>query len=667
MSNRLANETSPYLRQHADNPVDWYPWGDDAFNRARAENKPVHLSVGYAACHWCHVMAHESFENPDIATLMNEHFINIKVDRQERPDIDDIYQKVVQMMGQGGGWPLTVFMTPDAEPFFAGTYFPPREGYGRPAFPQLLIGLNDLWLNKRQELDSYVKQFMQGYSKIESGYHSHSLPLEKDIPLTSALFFAKNTDLQHGGMKGSPKFPMPACYNLILRIYYRTQSPELLKALESTLDGMANGGIFDHLGGGFARYSVDEQWLVPHFEKMLYDNAQLVKLYADAFRLTGNTRWKQVFEKTIAYILRDMTHPEGGFYASEDADSEGEEGKFYVWTQAEVNALSGDADGALACHALGITEQGNFENHQNILHRPVKLDAAEELRLETICKQLFAAREKRVHPGRDDNILTNWNALMIQGLCSAFQATGKTDYLAAAQKAANFIVSNMTMPDGGIYHVWREGVSKIAGFLDDYTYMANALLDLYEVTFLPHYLERSIHLVNLVLEKFWDNGFYFTPEDGEKLVHRPRSPYDNTCPSGISTAVLALLRLHELTGKESWLDYAQQTLAQYHSAASQNPFNFAHLLAAMDFMQTSPVTLVFAGERSSPSLQKLVDISHRIYMPSRILAFADDVPIGEGKQAVNAQASVYICRNQTCEQPLTSPNELKKRLLKLQT
>lgn len=665
MANRLAKETSPYLLQHADNPVDWYPWGEDAFNRARKENKPVHLSVGYSACHWCHVMAHESFENPHIARLMNEHFINIKVDRQERPDIDDIYQKVVQMMGQGGGWPLTVFMTPAGEPFFGGTYFPPVEGYGRPGFAQLLLTLSDLWLNKRSELNGYVEQFLQGYTRLDSHLNIRELSKEKDTPLTAALFFANNTDGKHGGMNGAPKFPIPSCYNLILRLYSRTHDPVLLKSLELTLDGMANGGIYDHLGGGFARYSVDEQWLVPHFEKMLYDNAQLVSLYADAYRLTGYKKWKQIFEETITYVLRDMTHPEGGFYASEDADSEGKEGTFYVWTVAEVKAVLGQSDGATACRIYGITEQGNFEDHKNVLHRPAALNAAEEEQLQNFRQLLFDAREKRVRPERDENIIVSWNALMIQGLCMAYQATGNISYLAAARKAADFIAEKMTMPDGGLYHVWREGVPKIAGFLDDYAFLANALLDLYESAFLPHYLKRAIHLVDLILEKFWDNGFYFTPADGEQLVHRPRAPYDNACPSGNSSSVFALLRLHELTGKKSYLEYAEQVLGQYNAAASQNPFNFAHFLAALDFMQSLPVAIVFAGDRAEQGMEQLIGVTHRSYLPSRILAFAADVSIGQGKEAVNEQAAAYICRNRTCEQPLTSTETLRERLLKL--
>jgi len=367
MPNRLAKETSPYLQQHGENPVDWYPWGEEAFRRAREEDKPVHLSVGYAACHWCHVMAHESFENSDVASLMNERFVNIKVDRQERPDIDEIYQKVVQMMRQGGGWPLTVFMTPAGEPFFGGTYFPREDRYGRPGFVRLLDGLSEAWKTKRSDIRGQVEQFLRGYVVLEEHLFEGEAPDGEDIPLEAARSFAENTDPRYGGLGSAPKFPNPACHDLVLRAYHRTHEPTLLRSLERTLDRMADGGIYDHLGGGFARYSVDERWAVPHFEKMLYDNGQLVKLYADAYRLTGNQKWRRVFEDSIAYVLRDMTHAGagrdgGGFYASEDADSEGEEGKFYVWTPTAVNAVLGKQDGEIACRAYGVSEQGNFEH-----------------------------------------------------------------------------------------------------------------------------------------------------------------------------------------------------------------------------------------------------------------------------------------------------------------
>ena len=658
MSNRLSLETSPYLRQHAGNPVDWYPWGEEAFRRAREEDKPVHVSVGYAACHWCHVMAHESFENPDIARLMNEHFINIKVDRQERPDLDDIYQKVVQMMGQGGGWPLTVFVTPQGEPFFGGTYFPPEERYGRPGFAQVLLGLSAAWKERRPELRTQVEQFLKGYRVLDERLVGGAAPTRGDVPAKSARAFAANTDPVHGGFGDAPKFPNPSCHDLMLRVYHRTREPRLLAAVERTLDHMAAGGIVDHLGGGFARYSVDARWAVPHFEKMLYDNGQLVKLYADAYRVTGKRSWRRVFEQTIAYVLRDLAHPDGGFYASEDADSEGEEGTFYVWTPAQIEAVLGPSDAAFACRAYGVTEQGNFEHGTTVLHRAVELDALEEARLEGLREKLFAARALRVRPGRDENILTSWNALMIQGLCAAYQASGQVLYLQSARRAADFLLQKMSMADGGLYRAWKDGAAKVPGFLDDYAFLANALIDLYESGFDKRDLERAESLVDLILDKFWDDGFYFTPKDGERLVHRPRSPQDHAWPSGTSTSVFALLRLHELTGRDAYRDRAEQVFQMYGAAAANNPFGFSHLLAALDFSQR-PISIVLAGDRDEAA--PLVEAVHRSYHPARVLAFSEDAPIGQGRHPVGDQPAAYLCRNRTCDAPVTSAQELLKR------
>ena len=659
MPNRLAQETSPYLRQHAENPVDWYPWGEDAFRRAREEDKAIHLSVGYAACHWCHVMAHESFENPDVARLMNERFINIKVDRQERPDVDDIYQKVVQIMGEGGGWPLTVFMTAQGEPFFGGTYFPPEDRYGRPGFVRVLLGLSEAWKNNRNELREKVEQFLKGYRVLEERLLGGEASKGEDVTAETARSFAENTDPVHGGLGRAPKFPNPGCHDLVLRVYHRTREAALLRSLEVTLDRMAAGGIYDHLGGGFARYSVDERWAVPHFEKMLYDNGQLVKLYADAYRATGKRSWRLVFEETITYVLRDMTHPDGGFYASEDADSEGEEGKFYVWTPAEVKTVLGESDGAIACRAYGVTERGNFEHGTTVLYRAVELDVLEEARLEGLRDKLLAERARRARPGRDENILTGWNALMIQGLCAAYQATGTAAHLAAARRAADFIQDKLSLPDGGVYRAWKDGTAKVPGFLDDYACLANALLDLYESCFEKRYLDRAAQLVELILEKFWEDGLYFTPRDGERLVHRPRAPHDNAWPSGTSTSVFALLRLHELTGRDRYRDRAEHVFRMYGAAAAKNPFGFAHLLAAQDFAQRGPLEIILAGDKLGAAA--LVESVHRAYLPTRVLAFAEDVPIGEGRHPVDGQPAAYVCQNRTCDAPVTSVKALRER------
>ncbi len=658
MSNRLSLESSPYLRQHAGNPVDWYPWGEEAFKQARERNVPIHLSVGYAACHWCHVMAHESFENPATAGLLNERFVNIKVDRQERPDVDEIYQKVVQMMGQSGGWPLTVFLTPQREPFFGGTYFPPQDRYGRPGFASLIVALSDAWTRRDQDLLSNVEAFKQGFGELDRlALQGDEGARHQDLPLTAAKALAEHTDPVNGGLGGAPKFPNPSSLDLMLRCYARTGERTLLQPLQLTLDRMGAGGIYDHLGGGFARYSVDERWAVPHFEKMLYDNGQLVRLYADAFRLTGQPSWRRIFEESIEYVLRDLAHREGGFFASEDADSEGEEGRFYVWTPAQVDEVLGPEDGAFACRALGITARGNFEGGRSVPHRAIDLDPAEEARFETLRARLFAARAQRVRPGLDDNIITSWNALMIEGLCAAWQATGVNRYLEAAQSAAAFIGARMTMADGGVYRAWRDGSARVAGFLDDYAVLANALIDLYESCFDPMYLGRAVELADRILAKFWDDGLYFTPNDGEPLVHRPRAPYDHAWPSGTSSAAFALLRLYELTGTTLYRERAEQVTGALQGAAARNAFGFSHLLAAIDFAAQGPLTIIFAGELAAA--QPLLQVAHRTYVPARALALAAHIPAGSGRGPVGERPAAYVCRNRTCRLPVTTAQELQ--------
>lgn len=656
VANRLANESSPYLKQHADNPVDWYPWSEEAFVRAQQENKPIHLSVGYAACHWCHVMAHESFENPEIAALLNENFINIKVDRQERPDIDDIYQKVVQMQGQGGGWPLTVFMTPAKEPFYGGTYFPPEDRYGRPGLPHLIALLSDAWNNHKQEIKSNVKQYLQGYNALDAQLLAESQAIEGDIPAQAAHYLAKNTDSVHGSFNGTPKFPNPVCYDFVLRVSHRTRDIALLNALTLTLDRMARGGIFDHLGGGFSRYSVDEQWAVPHFEKMLYDNAQLIKLYADAYRLTGKLQWRRTFEQTINYVLRDLTHREGGFFASEDADSEGKEGKFYVWTPAEIRKILGEEDGEFVCAAYGVTNKGNFEHGTTVPYRSRNLSPQEEARLEPLREKLLIARMKRTRPGRDENILTSWNALMIQGLCAAYQATGLNAYLDHAKRAAHFIQMHLTAPDGKCYRSWNNGEAKISGFLEDYAFLTNALLDLYESSFEKYYLGRAIELIDIILKDFWDNGLYMTAINGEKMIHRPRASYDSAWPSGTSMATFALLRLFAMLGNGKYLEYANRILKMYEAAASKNPYGFAHLLAAKEFSEQEPLEIIFAGNRQQ--VKELAQAVYRLYLPNRVIAFATDTSKEQGSYSTATETAAYICHQQTCAVPIMTYDAL---------
>jgi uncharacterized protein len=661
MPNRLSREASPYLRQHADNPVDWYAWGEEAFLRAREQNLPIHLSVGYAACHWCHVMAHESFEDPQVARLMNERFVNIKVDRQERPDVDEIYQKTVHMMGQSGGWPLTVFLTPQREPFFAGTYFPPQDRYGRPGFARLIVALSDAWTNQDRNLLENVDEFRRGFVELDQQIFVDGPVAPMDLPLTAAQALAGHTDPVNGGLNGAPKFPNPSCLDLMLRVYARSREPDLLKPVQLTLDRMGAGGIYDQLGGGFARYSVDERWAVPHFEKMLYDNGQLVKLYADAYRLTGQSSWRRIFEETIEYVLRDLSHPEGGFFASEDADSEGEEGRFYVWTPGQIQAVLGPQDAAFACRALGVTEQGNFEAGRTVLHRTAELDGHEQARLDALRHDLFSERARRVRPSRDENIIASWNGLMIEGLCAAYQATGTDRYLQAARMAADFIATRMVMPDGGVYRAWRDGSARVGGFLDDYAVLANALLDLYESCFDPGYLARAVQLVDAILANFWDDGLFFTPANGESLVHRPRAPFDNAWPSGTSTAVFALFRLHELTGSATYRERAEHVVRMFQAAAARNAFGFAHLLAAAEFARHGPFTIILAGQY--PAVLPLVQPVHRAYLPARTLALSGHVPAGSDRRPVNGQPAAYVCRNQTCQAPVTTAAELLEAVL----
>jgi uncharacterized protein YyaL (SSP411 family) len=660
MPNRLAQEASPYLRQHADNPVDWFAWGEEAFAHASDLNRPIHLSIGYAACHWCHVMAHESFEDPQVARLMNERFVNIKVDRQERPDVDEVYQKVIQMMGESGGWPLTVFLTPRREPFFAGTYFPPQDRYGRPGFSRLLVALSDAWSRQDGNLLLNVDQFKRGFDELDRMVFAREATPTEDLPRAAGLALAEHTDPVYGGLKGAPKFPNPSSLDLMLRVHARTAEPALLDAVERTLDRMGHGGIYDQLGGGFARYSVDERWAVPHFEKMLYDNGQLVRLYADAYRLTGKPFLRRIFEESIDYVLRDLSHPQGGFFASEDADSEGEEGRFYVWTPAEVNEALGAQDGAFANRVLGISETGNFEGGRSVPYRAVEPEAADEARFDALRARLFAQRARRVRPGRDENVITSWNALMIGGLCSAYQATGTDRYLQAARAAADFLATELRMADGGVYRVWRDGSARVGGFLDDYAMLANALLDLYQSCFDPIYLARADELCGRILDKFWDDGLYFTGSDAETLVHRPRAPYDHAWPSGTSSATFALFRLHELTGKPRYRERAEQVVRQLQGAAAGNPFGFSHLLAAADYAAQGPATVIFAG--GLPSARPLIQAVHRTYSPARELALAEHVPAGSGREPVNGQAAAYLCRNQTCELPVTTPAQLLERL-----
>ena len=587
-TNRLIHETSPYLLQHAHNPVDWYPWGDDAFTKAKAENKPILLSIGYSACHWCHVMERESFENEQIAALMNELFVSIKVDREERPDLDEIYMNAVQMLTGRGGWPMTTFLTPEGKPFYGGTYFPPEDRGGMPGFPRVLRGVAQAFRDKPDEVATNVRQIITALDRMSQAPASAGT-FAPDVIGQAVEAVARAYDSEHGGLGQAPKFPNPGVYELFLRHHAASRSARSLEMVTFTLTKMAQGGIYDHLGGGFHRYSVDAKWLVPHFEKMLYDNGQLLRSYAQAYRVTGDPLFKSVVEESADYLLREMLHSEGGFYSTQDADSEGEEGKFFVWTPDEVNRILGEDDGEVFSRIYDVTEEGNFEE-KNILH-PIltveqaskffRRDRAEMEKLIANAKEkLFAVREQRVKPFRDEKIITAWNGLALSGLAEAIKVSPKPEYIDAAKRTVDFFATKMTR-DGFLLHTYKDGQAKLLGYLDDYAFFAIGLLDLYETIFERSYLERAIELADIMVREFWDEtggGFYYTGNSQEQLISRAKPIFDASVPSGNAMATELLLRLYSFTGNEDYMKRAETVLRSYYEAMQSQPYGFANLL-----------------------------------------------------------------------------------------
>jgi hypothetical protein len=671
-----VHETSPYLLQHAHNPVDWSPWGEEALKRAKAEDKPILLSIGYAACHWCHVMERESFEDPRIAELMNQHFVCIKVDREERPDLDRIYQSAVQMMGVHGGWPLTVFLTPDGEPFYGGTYFPPEDRHGLPSFTRVLLSVARIWREERGEVRTAVGQFLEGLSHLNRFPASSAEP-NAAVVEGAVRALSRTVDPVHGGFGRAPKFPHPSALELLLRAGARGDRFSL-DMVTLTLRKMAEGGIYDQVGGGFHRYSVDARWLVPHFEKMLYDNAQLIPVYLHAHQVTGDPLFARIARETVGYVLREMTHPDGGFYSTQDADSEGEEGKFFVWTKEEIFRVLGPELGEVCCRAFGVSEAGNWEHGKNILHvvaTPEQLanrfgKSPEEIAMllgQVKCK-LFGARDARVKPGRDEKILTAWNGLMISACAAAGATLGHGAALEAAVRAADFIERHLTR-DGRLLRTWTAGEAKLGGYLDDYTFLTAALLDLYEATLDSRFFTRAEALHRLTLEQFWDEaegGFFFTAKDHERLVARMKSASDEAIPSGTAVATLNLLRFAAALGEEAYRRMADRVFRSLLRPMEQTPSGFAHLLLALDFATRGPVEVVLVGPREAPATRAMVEVVHRRYLPNRILAHADPGapapafagPLLEGKRAVDGQVTAYVCRNFTCSAPVTDPGAL---------
>jgi uncharacterized protein len=680
MTNRLAQETSPYLLQHKNNPVDWYPWGEEALEKARAEDKPILLSVGYSACHWCHVMERESFEDEATADIMNKHFVNIKVDREERPDVDSIYMSAVQAMTRHGGWPMTVFMTPDGAPFYGGTYFPPVPSRGMPSFKQVLLSLADAYANRREEVLASA-QNVREFLKESSTASIPRSEVSEGLLAHAANALAGQIDNRFGGFDGAPKFPQTMNLEVLLRHHKRTGDRAALSGVELTLRQMANGGIYDQLGGGFARYSVDEYWLVPHFEKMLYDNALLARLYLEAYEATGDGFYRRIAEETLDYVMRDMRSPEGGFYSAEDADSEGVEGKFYVWTPEEIEATLEPEDAKLAERYWDVTERGNFEG-KNILNvpRPPEAVAAEfglsteELwqRILLIRERLFTEREKRLRPGRDEKVLAAWNGLMLRAFALAAGATGREEYLRVAEENAVFLLEKLVV-DGRLRRSYKDGQARLNGYLEDYACVADGLVELYEATFETRWLREAASLADAILGLFWEEAegaFYDTAADHEELVTRPRDVYDNATPSGNSVAVDVLLKLSVLLEREDYRERAGAVLDNLSGGMVQVPGAFGRLLSALDFYLSTPYEVAIIGEREAPDTKMLLETVYSSYLPNKVVAGSSEndeeatqlVPLLANRPMRGGRPTAYVCVNYACQSPTTDPAELARQL-----
>ncbi|MBU1661266.1 MAG: thioredoxin domain-containing protein, partial [Chloroflexi bacterium] len=624
MPNHLAHETSPYLLQHADNPVDWYPWGEDALQKAKAEDKPIFLSIGYSACHWCHVMAHESFEDEAVAAIMNEHFVSIKVDREERPDLDRIYMSAVQTMTGRGGWPMSVFLTPEGQPFFGGTYFPPAPRYGMASFPEVLLSVSDAWQNHRQELISDGRQLVETI-RHQGKIHQGPAAALNSATLESAFReIGQSFDHVHGGWGGAPKFPQPMTLEFLLRYHHTTGESRALEMVTQTLEAMARGGMYDQLGGGFHRYSVDDHWLVPHFEKMLYDNAQLARVYLHAWQSTGNPFFRTITEEILDYIVREMSSREGGFYSTQDADSEGKEGKFFVWAATEIRSLVGtEAEAFMAAYRS--TASGNFEG-QNILEFVGQIDQRAEFA--EARRKLLAARERRVHPGRDEKIITSWNGLMLAAFAEAARALKRDEYRLAAEHSADFLLRELRRADGRLWHTWKAtagaGAAKINGYLDDYTHLIEGLLELYQTTFEPRWYQAARELADEMLEHFSapEGGFFDTSDDHEKLFIRPRELQDNAVPSGNAMAAGVLLRLAGLAVEPRYAELARLSLEPVQPMLSQYPLGFAQWLLALDYALARPREIAIIGEPEAADTRALLEVSTRGYRPHQVVALA---------------------------------------------
>jgi uncharacterized protein YyaL (SSP411 family) len=675
-TNRLAREKSPYLLQHAHNPVDWFAWNDEAFARARVENKPVFLSIGYSTCHWCHVMERESFEQENIGAFLNEHFVSIKVDREERPDVDKIYMTFVQSTTGSGGWPMSVFLTPGLKPFFGGTYFPPDARHGRPSFLQLLQQISSLWRERQSEIAASAAEIHARLETATAGSTAGDALLDAETIRHAGAMFKEGYDPRHGGFGGAPKFPQPSIPSLVLRFAKRFNDEEATKMVLHTCDVMAAGGIHDHLGGGFARYAVDAEWLVPHFEKMLYDNAQLAQLYLDAFLVSGDVRHADTVRDILEYVLRDMTHPDGGFYSAEDADSEGQEGKFYCWTKDELSRLLTVGEFNVAAKYFGITVTGNFVDHShpqplaglNVLSivNP-DVPGADQPLLATAENKMGEVRAKRIRPHLDDKILASWNGLMLGAFARASVILGKKKYRVTAEKNLQFLRGKLWDAEAKtLFHRWRDGARDSVQLLEAYAFLLSGVIDLYEATLAPGHLDFAIELAEAMHAKFYDaenGGFWQSAADSKDLILRVKDDYDGAEPSGNSVATLALLKLGAITGRKNFTEAAGKTLRLFAHRLQNFPQALPFMLHAVDFQMEEPRRVVIAGEANSTKAKELLHAAHSVYQPNKIILgntgaveeFARTLPSKDG-------ALVYLCTGNSCQPPVGEVAQVKELL-----
>ena len=666
-TNALINEASPYLQQHAHNPVHWYPWGEEAFAKAKKENKPIFLSIGYATCHWCHVMENEDFEDEEVAAMMNKTFISIKVDREERPDIDQVYMQVAQMMNGQGGWPLNILMTPDKKPFYAATYIPKHSRNGRVGMLDLSARVGQLWSQEREKLEQSASKISQALAQ-RSGAQAIAGDMDVTVLAKKAVDDLKQSfDKEHGGFGGAPKFPSPHKLLFLLRQVEKNHDSKGLAMVEKTLDAMRAGGLFDQIGFGFHRYSTDAKWLLPHFEKMLYDQAMLMMAYTEAYQLTGHKRHAMVVREIAAYVLRDMRDKTGGFYSAEDADSEGVEGKFYVWKTAEIEAFLGKENAKKAEKMFNLSKNGNFHDEatgkmtgDNIPHLAAWTDAGLDKDVESIRQTLFATREKRIHPFLDDKILTDWNGLMVAAFAKASRALDEPKYLKAAKKCADFLLQTMRDDQGHLLHRYRHGDAGITGHLDDYAFFTWGLIELYEASFDAKYLQDALDLNNDMLTRFTSEsgGLYLTAHDAEALLVRPMEAWDGALPSGNAVAASNILRLARMSSNSKLEETGDKIFKAFSALLTQAPVGVTHMLSAQVFAAGDSIEIVLAGDKNSKQAKVMVDTLNRLYLPSAIVIWRDDesmklIPFIKLQAPINNQVTVYVCKNFQCNQPVT--------------